>query len=314
MTRLFTRSLIAAAMSCGAASLAYAQATPAMVSGTGVATVERPAQIMRMQIELSATAPTLKQALAALKDRREAAQAQVETLGADKSTLKFGQVALRNDPNDQRQQMERVVRSRPGRRPGKDGKTPAVPTSQTVAVGLTADWPVAKGTAEQVLLAVNEIQTKVEAADLAGIKEKKSLTPEEEELAEEMAQMHDRYGQEAQQPGKPQFLFIAKITDAERDKALADAFAKAKAQAARTAKAAGAELGGLLRVSDQAAGLGGFDESDYGGFGSSYDSYTMARVQRAAMMAGRMDEDEAMSVQPGAIPVRISVTAAFQLK
>jgi uncharacterized protein YggE len=289
-----------------------AQTQPASVSGTGMVTVERPAQRMRMHIELGASAPTLKAALAALKDRREAAQSQVESLGADKKSIKFTDPMLSSDTSDRRRQMEQMIRSKlAGRRKG--AAAPALPTSHAVSTTLSADWPLTAGAAEQVLLAVHDVQTKVEAADLAGLKEKKALSPEEQELAEESINIHQNYGDEARPPGTPQFIFIAKISDADREKALADAFAKAKSQAARTAKAAGAQLGGLLRVADNASAAMGFDESSYFG-GGGYDPYTMARMQRQGMMAFSPAEDEAVSMQPGQVPARIVITAVFELK
>jgi len=313
MNHPFARSSIAVIVAFfSSLAPARSQTQPASVSGTGMVTVERPAQRMRMHIELGASAPTLKAALAALKDRREAAQSQVESLGADKKSIKFTDPVLSSDTSDRRRQMEQMIRSKlAGRRKG--GAAPALPTSHAVSTTLTADWPLTPGAAEQVLLAVHDVQTKVEAADLAGLKEKKAISPEEQELAEEMADMSSRgYGDENRPPGTPQFMFIAKISDADREKALANAFAKAKSQAARTAKAAGAELGGLLRVADNASAATGFDESSY--FGGGYDPYTMARMQRANMMAYSPAEDEAISMQPGQVPARIMITAVFQLK
>lgn len=312
MNHPFARSSIAVIVAFfSSLAPARSQTQPASVSGTGMVTVERPAQRMRMHIELGASEPTLKAALAALKDRREAAQSQVESLGADKKSIKFTDPILSSDTSDRRRQMEQMIRSKlAGRRKG--GAAPALPTSHAVSTTLSADWPLAPGAAEQVLLAVHDVQTKVEAADLAGLKEKKAISPEEQELAEEMVDMHRSYGDENRPPGTPQFMFIAKISDADREKALADAFAKAKSQAARTAKAAGAQLGGLLRVADNASAAMGVDESSY--FGGGYDPYTMARMQRQGMMAVSPAEDEAVSMQPGQVPARIVVTAAFELK
>ena len=69
--------------------------------------------------------------------------------------------------------------------------------------------------------------------------------------------MHQGYGDENRPPGTPQFIFIAKITDADREKALADAFTKAKSQAARTAKAAGHSVGWFVACGRQRLGRDG---------------------------------------------------------
>ena len=160
----------------------------------------------------------------------------------DKKSIKFTDPVLSSDASDRRRQMESMIRSKLAQRRSPWRLRPRSPTSQAVSTTLSADWPLAPGAAEQVLLAVHEIQTKVEAADLAGLKERKPSRPEEQELAEEMTQMHQGYGDENRPPGTPQFIFIAKITDADRE-TLADAFSKAKSQAARTAKAAGRSVG-----------------------------------------------------------------------
>jgi uncharacterized protein YggE len=293
-----------------------AQSAESSVSGMGVATIERPAERMRMQIELTATAPTLKEALKALKDRRDAAEAQLEALGAEKASVKFSDVAMSEDSgSDRRKEMERMLRNRLSSRKGKDGKAGvALPTSHTVAVQLMADWPLKSASPEETLLAVYDIQGQVRKADLAGQSEKKALTPEEQELEEEMSEMRN-FGDEEERPGEPNFIFVAQLSDAEREKALADAFAKAKAQAARTAKAAGAELGALVRVADPSAGI---DPSDmmsgyYGEDAYAYSRYA-SQARRQAFFTRGISENESFAPQPGKVSIRVGINAVFRLK
>ena len=55
------------------------------VSGSGTVVLKRKPDLLRMKVELIAQGKTMKEALANLKDRRDAAQAQLATLGAIKS-------------------------------------------------------------------------------------------------------------------------------------------------------------------------------------------------------------------------------------
>jgi hypothetical protein len=83
------------------------------------------------------------------------------------------------------------------------------------------------------------------------------LSPEEQELAEEMAEMMSDHGygsgSEAK-PGEPQFVFVARISEEDRRQAMTEAFAKAQASAARVAAAAGKELGELAHLQSNSRG------------------------------------------------------------
>lgn len=109
--------------------------------------------------------------------------------------------------------------------------------------------------------------------------------------------------------GEPAILFVAAVTEAERDKALADAFKKAKVEAARLARAAGAELGALHQV--QASSQLSTDT-----MGDDYAAYTPAMRAFRRFGYGQQTEiaDEAMGVQPGRVAVRFTVNVSFDLK
>ena len=76
MARLSTVSILAIGIVLAAASSAAVGQTPASqgsVAGAGVAVIKRQPEFMRMRLELTATGKDLKEALANLKARREAA-------------------------------------------------------------------------------------------------------------------------------------------------------------------------------------------------------------------------------------------------
>ena len=55
--------------------------------------------------------------------------------------------------------------------------------------------------------------------------------------------MANEYGQPVAAPGEPRFVYVCKISDADEKKALAEAFAKAKAHATELSRAAGTARG-----------------------------------------------------------------------
>ena len=122
---------------------------------------------------------------------------------------------------------------------GKKPKGLQVPQTVTVTGSLTAEWPLEAKSQEQLLLLAQGIEEKIKAADLSGSQEVQKLSPEEEELAEEAKQAMGRYGEQPPPLGQPTFLFVAVLSKQDRQKAMAEAFKKAAAEAADLAKAAG---------------------------------------------------------------------------
>jgi uncharacterized protein YggE len=284
------------------------------VSGTGTATVTKKATLMRVHVQLVGKGKGLEEALANLKERREAARTALQTLGAEKASISFGDPSLFNPEAQNRRQFERMVRQRmaaAGRKP----KGLKLPHTFTVSATLKAEWRLPPEEPEKLLLAVNAIQEKVKAADLGGAKQAQKLSPEEQETAEEMAQMMSDMGQEQADPAEPQFLFVARITEEERQQALSRAFAKARAQAARLARAAGAELGPLVSLMGQGAGNSDYINQmmyNYSPYGRSAYLQRMMTQQAAELEeeAGKM----AAGPDSGGLVFQFQVSATFSLK
>jgi uncharacterized protein YggE len=282
-----------------------------VVSGSGTVSIERMPEGMRMSIMLTAKGKDLKEALASLKDRTDAAKAQLATLGADKTSVKTESPQLSAGKTNQQRQMEMMmaqrIRGGGAKKPKKEEK-PQVNVSTT----LTAQWPLRAKETEELLIAANTLQEKIKAADLAGTKDAK-LSPEEEEAFAEMEESGmGRYGgDEGPKPGEPSFHFYTSITEAEKEKSLADAFKKAKEKAARVAKAAGSELGKLASLTETEAGADSDDyRSAYGG-----DPYAYQMMQQLRSSGG--DDSgpaEGVGIQPGKVTYRVSVHASFELK
>lgn len=283
------------------------------ISAAGASTVKRKPTQLRMYVQLLAKGKTLEDALAKLKERREAAATQLETLKVDKKSIVFGSPSLSNVQSARKRQIEAMVMEQMRSR-GKTPKGLQAPQTVTVSATLTAGWPLEAETHEQLLLLAQGIQDKIKAGDLAGSKEAEKLSPEEEELAEEAAKMSRGYGEETPQPGQPQFVFVAVLSKEAREKAMTEAFAKAKAQAADVAKAAGVGLGPLLGVSGNCAGQSNFGDNEYARYGvpNPYGNMRQLIAQQTGEDPNET-QNEAMSTDPGTLAFTCYVMATFGL-
>jgi uncharacterized protein YggE len=180
------RLLAAVTLALGISGTAMAQFhEQGVVSGTGVVTISRPTETMRLQIAIMGRGATLKDALKALKERVEDAKGELEDLGADKATIKVESSKIMEVQNNPQQQMQMMMMQRM-KQAGKASKRATVAPPVIVTAMLTAEWKLTAKDPEELLLAVNPLQEKIKAADLSGSKEADKLTPEQEELMEEM--------------------------------------------------------------------------------------------------------------------------------
>ncbi|HET6883076.1 MAG TPA: SIMPL domain-containing protein [Pirellulales bacterium] len=282
------------------------------VSANGTAVIERPAETLRMEVELSAKGKDVKDALAKLKQRRKSAEEQLAKLGADTESIRFGPPQVNSGENGQQRQMQVMMQQRMMQRRGsrRSSQKPAVKPPVTVSMSLVAQWKLKPVDPEQMLIASHELEEKIKEVDLAGRKAAEELTPEEQELAEEMEDGSQQVfygGQEQPQPGEPRFVYVAKISDEDRAKACAEAFQRAKADAQRLTTAAHATLGELQQLSD--VSQSGVDPEAYEAWGN----YQYQMVQRAQQQTAN-EQIEAIGPRPGTLKYHVTVTASFTLK
>lgn len=113
------------------------------------------------------------------------------------------------------------------------------------------------------------------------------------------------YDSSEQKPGEPSYIFVSKVPEADRQKALTEAFTAAKTDATRLAKAAGMQLGDLRGISS----TGGYDSDDvYENqhiYRSRFSSYFRQQI------GGRETSNEAVGMTPGTIKYKVTVTASF---
>jgi len=296
---------------------AYSQILPSVssdspgITGRGVHSVKCPPSVLRVYLQVSAKGKTLEAALANLEKRRDAIKAQLPKLGGKADTIKF--TALDKVDSSEQEQMMDTLRRQMGsdRVPKKLG----APKSVTVNTTFSADWPLSGDTPDKLLLEAEALRKKLIEADLAGVKAAEAeQTPEEREAAEEIqAMMRERYsGGEAQQkPGTPNLAFVGRLSDDKHEMAMAEAFKQAKANAQRIAKAAGASLGPLVRVSGMSdsfyANMMNRQRTEY----SPYMRY--AQYQQPWQPQIETDENELTSSNPDEIEFHVNVEAVFSL-
>ncbi len=311
MHRTLKRVFLALTLSLLVPVCAWAQSLgqPGTVSASGIKVVKEKPHEMRMTVRLTEKAPTLKEALAKLEARTEAAKVQLEQAGASKEGLEVTDPVSSTEASPQEQRMRQMMMMRARGGGGRKPKQP--PKSVTVSSTITARWPLEEKKGIELLEFCHITQEKVNAADLAGLNEKKTLTPEEEELAEEAAEMMGGYDGEAN-PAEPTFYFVGRISKEARHEATKEAFAKARSAAETLAAAAGAKLGKLSSLGESASpGV----RPSYGYSAYGYNARFQALQQ--AMLGEDGEEqpsDEAISPSPEAVGVQVMVYATFALE
>ncbi len=167
--------------------------------------------------------------------------------------------------------------------------------------------------AEELLLEIHQLQEKIKAADISGLEEASKLSPAEQEILEELEDSgYSSFGDdEENKPGEPTFFFVSAITQTEHDQATADAYKRAKAQAERLAKAAGATLGPLKSLASEVSKAENL---------SQYDPYRLFDLDpyvssfTTTPPAGNNETPEAIGTKPGKVTYRVQVSASFTLK
>jgi uncharacterized protein YggE len=279
----------------------------------GTTTLQRKPTQLRLYMELMAKGKTLPEALARLKERREAATAQLETLKAEKKSIVFGTPSLPNTQSSHKRQIEAMVMAQMRSRGKKVPKGLQVPHTVTVAQTLTVQWPLEDDSLEQMLLLAQNIQDKIKAADLAGSKESETPSAEEEEFAEEANQMASQFG-EQQQSGEAHFLFVATLPEKDRAEALAQAFKKAVQHADETAKAAGLPRGRMVGVSSTCSGQSDFGQHGYIGYDPTGSGNLLQRmIAQQASDNPEGKQEEAISTEPGMLRFTCNATVVFQV-
>jgi hypothetical protein len=270
----------------------------------------------------------LADALSILKAQRATAEKQLENLGAIKGSAKFGEPKLEEAFNHSQRQMQMMLQMQhhPGKNPADDEiKSGPVKVSQS----LTVEWSLKSADTANRLLEASTLQEAIKASNLSGLKEAEEQTPEEAELAEEMqnngiaahgfppgqiqfAVPDEDYSVGVGLPnvhrvGDPVFSYVAFIPDADRDKAMANAFQAAKAEASKLCKAAGIQLGALRTL--RTAGSPTLSPDDQ----TIQHVYAVNGHVTSQLMNATSETSEAIGVTPGILKYRVGIVASFSI-
>jgi uncharacterized protein YggE len=268
------------------------EAGKGVVTVTGQATIKAQPDLMRITIELSGQGKDIKEALSKLAEEREMAKTKLAVLGVAPESIQIDDPAIGGVPAGSNAQAM-VIAMMQGNR-----QAPAAPANQVrVSSRLETRLPLKAASAQDKLVEA------VELMDKAKTLLQRKLSPQEQEIADEMQSQTP--GQS--RPGEPQFAFVHVITEVERDKATADAVAQAKQSAQRLAQAAGAKLGPVRQLSESATS----------GVSNPIEDYTAQYYSRILGMAGQSAApaaNEAVAMQPGPVTFVITVSIGYALE
>jgi len=222
--------------------LTTSDASSAIISATGTSTIKRLPSTIRVIIPIQAKGQTIEDALKSLETERKTVLDKIQKIGFTEENVRVENFSFDQSQENKRRQMEMMV----ARRMRQAGPKKAV-TTESVAIRCTlfAEWPMTGNTVEDIFKESHALKQKVAAANLMPKSEK--LSPEEEELAEEMEAMDYSSGEE-ESNNEPRFIFVAKISDEEGQKAYTEAFEQAQKQGDILAKAAGFKLVSLKQL------------------------------------------------------------------
>jgi hypothetical protein len=213
---------------------------PTSISGNGgVVYRQRPSQLL-LVITLKAVAATLELQLTKLQQQREASTKWLMRLGAarvDVGAAHFPDQAPK-DPmmHAQLRTMQRM-----------SGKSTSEEKKEGVRAVLTAIWDIGALSAEQLLVLLDRLrfETAVIPTTTEETEEPSPWSSPEEYMRSMMDRM--RSGAHADDDA-PEFFFIAKASEEQRTKALAEALARARSDAERVAQFLGVRLGHLTSL------------------------------------------------------------------
>jgi uncharacterized protein YggE len=224
-----------------------------VATGSGRVSLEprRLELIMRVQ----AQGTDAKSAAKALMTHKDRVRKDLVEMNADADTIHFTATRFDSGQSDERGQMMTIMR-RQMRMEGLTMETVGT-TIVTASAGLRVQWVLPKIDAEALAILPHGLMEQVTSRDLAG----KNIEPELDEDARESLQQFQEtmeenfggYGFSSSGEGRnqPRIVFVADITDKQRQQAMEQAFAKARGSAELIAKAVGVKLGKLKSVQSQ---------------------------------------------------------------
>jgi uncharacterized protein YggE len=281
---------------CAAAT---ARADESVVTVAGTASLQKQPTVLRVSLPVSGEGKDLAEAMGKLTKARDDAKAKLVALKPVEGSLVVGESTLADvsqlGMSPQQRQYAAMMNMRRG------NQKPAAAPAVTASAMITANFAIPAAAGDDAIVKAYELEKQIKTAvtPAAATGEAKKLTPEEQEMAEEMAAA----GQGVPKPGEPTVTYVLAVSDEDAAKLTADALGKAKAQATLLASAAGLKLGAIRKLS-----------SDVNGGASADDMMSgMSGVFRAAMGVAADASREATGTAPGAVTYSVTVSVSYEL-
>ena len=266
----------------------------------GVAKSEGMADRLRVTMTVKAKGPDMEKAIEVLKKRQKSAKIKMEKMGVIEDSIEFGAISTGGGGGRQAQIMQAMMNQARGDK--RMERMMKVKPPASVQVSLSADWKLDADMDEvEMLISVDKLKTKIVAADIVSASEEDELTAAQEELAEEMAQMANRYGEGGESSG-PEFVFVRKVSAEDVKKLVAEAVADGKKKAQELADSTGVKLGAIYRV----ASIDRDQVQEY------YDPYGGYRSRQAAK--SKTDDDGTLHAVSDSPDVTVARRIVFAFK
>ena len=270
------------------------------VAAEGSSIVEQEPDTLRMVVTISGEGKTIRDAIAALNQRTEAAKKSLGAI-ATPPTAVTAEPARSDGAEDPQQQMMRMMMNRGGPKP--KAAEPMVKVSRMIS----ANWALKAGTADERIAGATELQNTIKAIDFVG--KKAGDAPATPAAAEDEEERMGLEQQEGAKPGTPQFEFVKVLAAEDREKATVQAFKKARDQATRAARAAGKEVGEPVRISVVEGPIQESAEATH-----PYVAAMLARIQQAKGAQNKEDAATLVGSEPTKVSIRIQVNVVFAIK
>lgn len=274
------------------------------ITASGIAKKSAPATSMQMLMVIEAKGADFKTALEALNAKQKEATIKLEKLDVLEDSIKFEPAESADGENAQ--QMMRMMRQRMGNDP-RIAEMMKIKPPTVLRTTLTARWKI-EGEGNELLLAVNELQEKINTSDIAGAEqeseEDEEMSDEQREFLEEMSEMQSYYSSDDSPAGTPVFQFSATFSLADYDQVMAEAFADAEKKAGELAKAANRKLGALCTLASSTSYMNDYDYD--------YDPYAARR--RGSGLTKNANGVEVLSDSPRQVELTVSINTIFKIE
>lgn len=279
------------------------------IAASGQHSVKCLPETVQVIVELQAKGKTIDEALSNLKTIQTNALDKLQKIGIEKERVRFEDFGIDQSQDNARRQMEMMIaqRARVGQR--------NVATAESVSVKCTLfiESPLTGKTVEEILKESHTLRQKIKEANIVP---QPTMTPEEQELAEEMEGMGigpSAMGGTQQGFGNgPQLVYIANLPTEEYQKALMEAYKQARWQVGflTTAPEPRIPLGRLVQIT------GGVNKNimgdDFMYFSSSDSNYGLIRW--VASQNNTASPTRLISTNPDSMEFRVNVQVVFEIK